>query len=68
MAFHAPPNWSAKTRMYNIKTKGSDSTPGSGGQYIKAFLKSKEVNIARFEPPSEVHLNSEDGLISKNKW
>ena len=53
--------------MYNIKTKRSDLTPGNGGQLIKAFLKSKEVNIARFEPPSEVHLNSEDGLTGKKK-
>ena len=60
----APPNWSAKARMYNIKTKGSDLTPGNGGQLIKAFWKSKEVNIARSEPPLEVHLNSEDGLTA----
>ena len=41
-----PPNWSEKARMYNIKTKGSDSTPGNKGQLVKAFLKSKEVNFA----------------------
>ena len=34
-----PPNWSEKARMYNIKTKGSDSAPGNGGQLVKAFLK-----------------------------
>ncbi|CAH3041609.1 unnamed protein product [Porites evermanni] len=33
--------------MYNIKTKGSDTTPANGGQ--QAFLKSKEVNTSRFE-------------------
>lgn len=42
-----PPNWSEKARMYNIKTKGSDATPANGGQ--QAFLKSKEVDISRFE-------------------
>lgn len=42
-----PPNWSEKARMYNIKTKGSDTTPANGGQ--QAFLKSKEVNTSRFE-------------------
>ena len=62
-----PPNWSEKARMYNIKTKGSDLTPGNKGQLVKAFLKSKEVNFAWFEPPSEVHLNSKDGLTGK-KW
>lgn len=41
------PNWSEKTRMYNIKTKDSDATPANGGQ--QAFLKSKEVYISRFE-------------------
>ena len=61
----AAPNWSAKARMYDIKTKGSDLTPGNGGQLIKVFLKSKEVNIAQFEPPSEVHPNSENGLTGK---
>ena len=40
------PNWSEKARMYNIKTKGSDSTPGNKGKLVKAFLKSKEVNFA----------------------
>ena len=60
-----PPNWSEKARMYNIKTKGSDSTPGNGGQLVKAFLKSKKVDITQFKPPSEVHLNSEDGLTGK---
>ena len=34
-----PPNWSERARMYNIKTKGSDSTPDNGGQLVKAFLK-----------------------------
>ena len=33
-----PPNWSEKARMYNIKTKGSASTTGNGGQLVKAFL------------------------------
>lgn len=42
-----PPNWSEKARMYNIKTKGSDATPANRGQ--QAFLKSKEVDISRFE-------------------
>ena len=56
-----PPNWSEKARKYNIKTKGSDSTPANGRQLVKAFLKSKEVDITRFEPPA-VQINSEEGL------
>ena len=62
-----PPNWSKKARLYNIKRKGSDLTSGKWGQLVKAFLKSKKVHIAWFEPPSEVHLNSEDGPLKK-KW
>ena len=58
---NGPPNWSEKARKYNIKTKGSDSTPANGGQLVKAFLKSKEVDIIRCEPPA-VQINSEEGL------
>ena len=63
-----PPNWSKKARLYNIKSKGSDLTSGKQGQLVKAFLKSKKVHIAWFEPPSEVHLNSEDGPYRWKKW
>ena len=58
---NGPPNWSKKARLYNIKRKGSDLTSGKWGQLVKAFLKSKKVDIAWFQPPSEVHLNLEDG-------
>lgn len=40
-----PPNLSEKARKYNIKTKGSDSTSANEGQLVKAFLKSKEVDV-----------------------
>lgn len=53
-------NWSEKARIYKIRTKGTHSTPGNGGQIIKSFLQSKQIDIARFEshPPRELH--SED--------
>ena len=42
-------NWSEKARIYNITTKGQDSTPPNGGQIIKSFLQRKEVDLSRFE-------------------
>ena len=56
-----------KPECTTSKPRGSDLTPGNGEQLIEVFLKSKEVNIAQFEPPSEVHPNSENGLTGKKR-
>ena len=42
-------NWSEKARMYNIRTKGQESTPPNGGQMIKSYLERNGVDVTCFE-------------------
>ena len=44
--------WSAKAKEYHFKGKKNDSTPPNGGQILKEFLKSQEVDVTPFEKHS----------------
>ena len=59
-------NWSEKARTYNICTKGQESIPANGGQMLKEFLKSKGVNIARFEHSEDADDSNQEECAKGN--
>ena len=59
-------NWSEKAKLYQIRTKGQDSTPPNGGQMIKVFLQRKEVDLARFTPTTAANQNDSQGKHKGN--
>ena len=44
-----PINWCKKAKEYKIRKKRAETSPPNAGQLLKEYLKSRGVNVSKFE-------------------